>query len=128
MYLVLGWSSFHIGGSSILEDASQLVQSLCARLADLLAHRLVAQDLRNTSPTCEACNGVQVHDPIFGSSSLAFRVAPMPFMPCLQLGVLSPQEIAQDTKAQRSAGVTPKHHLRESERGPADKMIDRDRP
>ena len=44
-YLVLGWGSFHMGGSSILEDASQLMQGMRARPANLLAHRLVAQDL-----------------------------------------------------------------------------------
>ena len=41
-YLVLGWGGFYMGGSSILEDASQLMKALCTCFADLPAHCLIA--------------------------------------------------------------------------------------
>ncbi len=46
-YLILGWGGFHMRGGSILEDAAQLVKTLCTRFADLPAHRLVAQYLQD---------------------------------------------------------------------------------
>lgn len=55
-HLVLDGGSFHVGGSRVLEDASQLVQGECTRFADLLALRSISQHLH---PEAQHSEGIK---------------------------------------------------------------------